>query len=78
VGAALRFAIVAEMNHHVRNALFPLCLAVYRKGDSESEQLARETVDRINAALRDAVTDAFTRNFDGRIVAVAAGRNTAA
>ena len=71
-----RAAIVAEMNHHVRNAVFPLCLAVHRKGDPETDQLARETVDRINVALRDAMTDAFTR--DNGVIPISAGRNTAA
>src|SRR5690349_9248545 len=28
-----RAAIVSELNHHVRNAIFPLCLAVQRSGD---------------------------------------------
>jgi hypothetical protein len=68
-GAYFRFAmeraaIVAELNHHVRNAVFPLCLAVQRSGDVESNRLANEAVERINVALRDAITDAFSRNVD--------------
>jgi hypothetical protein len=68
-GAYFRFAmeraaIVAELNHHVRNAVFPLCLAVQRTGDVEGNRLANEAVERINVALRDATTDAFARNLD--------------
>lgn len=73
-----RAGIVAEMNHHVRNAVFPLCLAVHRKGDPETDQLAREAVERINVALRDAITDAFTRNIDPTVVPISARQNTAA
>jgi hypothetical protein len=59
-----RVAIVAELNHHVRNAVFPLCLAVQRGGDAEANRMANDSVERINIALRDAMADAFTRNFD--------------
>ena len=59
-----RAAIVAELNHHVRNAVFPLCLAVQRAGDAEGNRLASEAVERINVALRDAMTDAFARNVE--------------
>ena len=59
-----RVAIVAELNHHVRNAVFPLCLAVQRSGDAEASRMANDSVERINVALRDAMADAFTRNID--------------
>jgi hypothetical protein len=59
-----RVAIVAELNHHVRNAVFPLCLAVQRTGDAEANRMANDSVERINIALRDAMADAFTRNVD--------------
>lgn len=59
-----RVAIVAELNHHVRNAVFPLCLAVQRSGDAEANRMANDSVERINIALRDAMSDAFTRNVD--------------
>ena len=59
-----RVAIVAELNHHVRNAVFPLCLAVQRSGDAEASRMANDSVERINLALRDAMADAFTRNID--------------
>jgi hypothetical protein len=66
-----RAGIVAEMNHHVRNAVFPLCLVVHSKGDPESSRMATEAVERINVALRDAMTDAFSRNVDYGIRSVA-------
>lgn len=59
-----RAAIVAELNHHVRNAVFPLCLAVQRSADAEGNRLANDAVERINIALRDAMSDAFSRNVD--------------
>lgn len=59
-----RAAIVAELNHHVRNAIFPLCLAVQRNGDVESNRLASDATERVNVALRDAMTDAFAKNVD--------------
>ncbi len=79
-GAYFRFAmeraaIVAELNHHVRNAVFPLCLAVQRAGDTEGNRLANEAVERINIALRDAMSDAFSRNVDyGEILRPVSGR----
>lgn len=54
-----RAVIVAELNHHVRNAIFPLCLAVQANSGSEANRLANDAVDRINSALRDALTDAI-------------------
>jgi hypothetical protein len=65
--------IVAEMNHHVRNAVFPLCLAVHSKGEPESDRLATEAVERINLALRDAMSDAFSRNLDYGVAPVPVG-----
>ena len=59
-----RAGIVAELNHHVRNAVFPLCLAVQRLGDAESNRIANEAVERINIALKDAAADAFARKVD--------------
>ena len=54
-----RAVIVAELNHHVRNAIFPLCLAVQAQSGTEANRLANDAVDRINMALRDALTDAI-------------------
>jgi hypothetical protein len=55
-----RAAIVAELNHHIRNAVFPLCLAVQKAGDADSIKLAGEAVERINIALKDATVDALS------------------
>lgn len=57
-----RATIVAELNHHVRNGVFPLCLAVQRTGDAETNALAAESMEKINMALRDAINDALSRN----------------
>lgn len=54
-----RAAIVAELNHHVRNAIFPLCLAVQRTGDTDAQRLSAEAVERINIAMKEAATDVF-------------------
>jgi len=58
--AAERAAHMAELNHHVRNAVFPLCLAVQRRGDVESDRLAQEAMARLDMALRDAAVDAYS------------------
>ena len=57
-------AIIAELNHHVRNAVFPVCLAVQRQGDENAIKVANEAVDRINIALKDAAADAFALKID--------------
>jgi hypothetical protein len=57
-----RAAIVAELNHHVRNAVFPMCLAVQRTGDADANRVANDAVDKINIALRDAISDALAQN----------------
>ena len=59
-----RAAIVAELNHHVRNAVFPLCLAVQRIGDADSLRVSADAIDRINIALKDAAADAFSRKVE--------------
>ena len=48
-----RMQVIAEMNHHIRNALAPIALSV---GTIENQQLIRaisEGVDRIDWALRE-------------------------
>jgi uncharacterized membrane protein len=55
-----RAAIVAELNHHIRNAVFPLCLAVQKLGDAGSIQAAQDAMERINIALKDATVDALS------------------
>src|SRR3954463_2984812 len=37
--SAERSSAMAELNHHVRNAIFPLCLAVQRLGDLDSNRV---------------------------------------
>ena len=58
--AMSRAAIVSELNHHVRNAVFPLCLAVQKFGDKDASQVANEAVERINVALKEATADAIS------------------
>ncbi len=55
-----RAAIVAELNHHIRNAVFPLSLAVHKVGDANAISTAEEAVERINIALKDATVDALS------------------
>src|SRR5215469_11096717 len=54
-----RAAIVAELNHHMRNAVFPLSLAVHKGGDASAIGTAQDAVERINIALKDATVDAL-------------------
>lgn len=51
---------MAELNHHVRNAVFPVFLAVQRFNDPESSRLANEALSRLDIALRDAAVDAYS------------------
>jgi len=51
---------MAELNHNVRNAVFPLFLAVQRSHDTESNRLANEAMSRLEIALRDAAVDAYS------------------
>ena len=62
--ALVRAAFVAELNHNVRNAVFPLCMAVQRLGDADAKRLADDAIDRINVALRDATADALARQVE--------------
>lgn len=73
-----RVAIIAEVNHHVRNAVFPLCLAAQRTGDPQSIRMANEAVEKINLALKDATTDALSRRIEYGESAVPIGRARAA
>lgn len=59
-----RAAIVAELNHHVRNAIFPLCLIAQRVGNDDAARIANEAIDKINIALRDATADAMSGRSD--------------
>jgi hypothetical protein len=59
-----RAAIVAELNHHVRNAVFPLCLVIQKLGDADAMKTANDAVERINIALKDATVDALSGRTD--------------
>ena len=59
-----RAAIVAELNHHVRNAIFPLCLIAQKMGNEDAARIANEAIDKINIALRDATADAMSGRAD--------------
>ncbi len=73
-----RVAVIAEVNHHVRNAVFPLCLAAQKSGDPQSIRIANEAVEKINLALRDATTDALSRRIEYGETPVAIRRARAA
>jgi hypothetical protein len=60
VNALSSVTIVSELNHHIRSAVFRLCLIVQKIGDRETSRLADEAVEQINAALRDATADAIS------------------
>jgi hypothetical protein len=64
-----RAAIVAELNHHIRNAVFPLCVALYKGGDSEAIKTAEDAMERINIALKDATADALSGRVEYRSAA---------
>lgn len=59
-----RAAIMAEINHHVRNAVFPLYVTVQKLGDADSKRTADEAMERINVVLRDATVDALVGRVD--------------
>ena len=48
-----RLQVIAEMNHHIRNALTPISLSAYAAQDQESFRLISEGVERIEWALRE-------------------------
>lgn len=58
--AAEKAATMAEVNHNVRNAVFPVFLAVQRFSDPECNRLANESMARLEIALRDAAVDAYS------------------
>jgi hypothetical protein len=51
---------MAELNHNIRNAVFPVFLAVQRAQDPEANRLADEAMSRLEIALRDAAVDAYS------------------
>src|SRR5579864_5103359 len=48
-----RMVIVAEMNHHIRNALQVICYYAYRESDQRVVQMIKDSVNRIDWALRE-------------------------
>jgi hypothetical protein len=48
-----RMQVIAEMNHHIRNALSPLSLSLDDTENQQLKNLASEAVDRIDWALRE-------------------------
>lgn len=56
VAAISRFKTIAEMNHHIRNALQTISYQRYNASDSAAERL-KEAVDRIEWVLEEIVPD---------------------
>lgn len=48
-----RMQVIAEMNHHIRNALSPISLSVDATEDRQLKCMISEAVDRIDWALRE-------------------------
>ncbi len=59
-----RAAIVAELNHHIRNAIFPMHLTLQTLGNADAKKISEEAVERVNIALKDANTDALSGRVD--------------
>jgi hypothetical protein len=49
----VRLQVIAEMNHHIRNALTPISLSAYAVQDPQSIRVISEVVERIEWALRE-------------------------
>jgi hypothetical protein len=48
-----RMQVIAEMNHHIRNALSPLALSLDNTENQELNRVVSDAVDRIDWALRE-------------------------
>ena len=78
-----RNRMVAEMNHHVRNALTVISLSVHSKNDPQLETTTYEAIQRIDWALREvlgpehALTSSTRRPMPEKAVAAAASRRSA-
>jgi hypothetical protein len=48
-----KIAIIADMNHHVRNALQVISFHAYSTGDQEQLEAVRESMERIQWALKE-------------------------
>lgn len=51
--ALLRMQVIAEMNHHIRNALAAIALSTDTIQDQQSIRVISESVDRVEWALRE-------------------------
>ena len=61
IGSMYSVAIVSHLNHQLRSALFLLCLVVQKTSDDkETSELAKQSVEQINAALKQATADAIS------------------
>ncbi len=66
-----RAAIVAELNHHIRNAVFPLRIAVQTLGNTEANKTADDAIERINIGVNEGEPDCLeTRGAHGQLVRV--------
>ena len=48
-----RIAVIADMNHHVRNALQVISLHAYTNSDKEQVEAVKESMERIQWALKE-------------------------
>ncbi len=48
-----RLQIIADMNHHIRNALQVISFFAYKEQDQKTLEMVRNSVDRIQWALRE-------------------------
>ena len=69
-----RMAIVAEMNHHIRNALQVICYYAYRESDQRVVQMIKDSVNRIDWALREVLPN-FAGIDEPKIPAAATGES---
>jgi hypothetical protein len=51
--AVARMQVIAEMNHHIRNALSPVSLSLEDAKNQELKRVMSDAVDRIDWALRE-------------------------
>ncbi len=51
--AVARMQVIAEMNHHIRNALSPVSLSLEDTKNQELKRVISDAVDRIDWALRE-------------------------
>jgi hypothetical protein len=61
-----RMRVIAEMNHHVRNALQPILYSPYMKGQAEQVRIIQEGTERIQWALREVLPGETDEVLPGR------------